>query len=134
MKAAKLVQLFEEKPFPGVLCSSDGQGDVNAAIFGSVRLLDDRTLVVGLGDNRTVENLRVNPKATYVFFAPDPNILAWQGARLYLEAVGFEDSGPVYTETVACAAKAAGKNAAAMLKTAVVFRIERIRPLVDLGR
>ncbi len=134
MKAIKLLQLLETHSTPGVLCSSDGHGDVNAAIFGSVRLLDEQTLTIGLGDNRTIENLRVNPRAAYIFYEPGPDILSWQGARLYLEAVSFENSGPVFEETVAFTTKAAGKNAAAMLKAAVVFKIISVRPLVDLCR
>lgn len=134
MKRSNLLQLLKADPTPGVLCSSDGHGEVNAAVFGSVRLLDEQTLVVGLGDNRTLENLRTSPRATYIFFEPGPNLLAWQGARLYLEVVSFEDSGPLFDETVACASAAAGKSAASMLNSAVVFKINRVRPLVDLNR
>ena len=119
---------------PGVLCTSDGKGEVNAAIFGSVRLLDKQTIVIGLGDNRTCENLLKNPKATYVFFEPGPNMLTWRGARLYLEATKFENSGELLEQIIAETEAVAGKMAASMLKTVVHFNITDVRPLIDLSR
>jgi hypothetical protein len=133
MDRNKLKTMLNDHHIPGILCSSNGEGDVNAAIFGSVRLLDKQSIVVALGDNRTLKNLHENSKATYIFFTPGQTLLAWQGARLYLETVSFEESGSLFDEIVAETRVSAGKRAAQMLKTAVVFKINDVRPLVDLA-
>ena len=114
MTREKIIALLGSNPPPGVLCSSDGAGEVNAAVFGSIHLLDDQHIAVGLGDNRTLDYLRKNPKATYIFYTPGKNPLAWQGARLYLLATAFENSGPLLERIVADTERIAGVMAAGM--------------------
>ena len=134
MSREKLLAMLADQQLPGVLCSSDGKGDVNAAVFGSVQLLDEQKIVVGLGDNRTLENLQKNPKATYIFYTPGQSVLTWQGARLYLNATQFDKSGQLFDQVIADAEIAAGKMAASMLTTVVIFEINEVRPLIDLSR
>lgn len=134
MNRDKLLAMLADQQIPGVLCSSDGKGQVNAAVFGSVRLLDDQKIVVGLGDNRTLENLQKNPKATYIFYTPGQSVLTWQGARLYLKVIRFDKTGQLFDQVIADAEIAAGKMAASMLTNAVTFEINEVRPLIDLSR
>jgi hypothetical protein len=117
----------------GTLSTADGSGTVDSAIFGSGRWLDDDTLVLGLGDNRTLANLRENPKGVFLFFEPGETLLAWKGARLYLELVAMETSGARFDDIVAGVRVAAGRTAARGIRAAVTFRIREIRPIIDLG-
>ncbi len=47
----------------GVLGTADKQGQPNTAYFGSLRLMEDGSVVLGLGKNRSLKNLEENPLA-----------------------------------------------------------------------
>jgi len=129
------LRLFINRPegMPGVLSTSDGQGGVNGAIFGSARLTDEGLLLLGLGENRSLRNLRRHNRAVLTLFEPGNNPLAWQGARLYLEVSGIEHEGVEFAQLTARIRQAAGVRAARRIRAAVFFRITEIRPLIDLS-
>ncbi len=131
MNQEQLTLLLRELPH-GVLCSSDGAGNVNAAVFGSAQLLADGQLVLGLGKNLTLKNLQRNPKATYVAYRVGNPIINSEGVRLYLELECFETTGPRFEKTIDSIEKQAGKFAARQTKTVAVFKINSIRPLIDI--
>lgn len=134
METRQLMDFFKAEGRFGVLSTADREGAVNAAIFGSARLLDTQTLALGLGDNRTLDNLKRNPQGVFLCFEPGATLLAWQGARLYLEVAEIASRGPLFDEIVAETARRAGRAAARGLRAVVTFRITGIRALVEFAR
>jgi len=63
-------------------------GYIDSAIFGSPRMTDEKTVVMGLGKNRTLTYLRQNPHAVWLIMEPGETIMEWKGIRLYLKAPG----------------------------------------------
>jgi len=90
-------EIFEIANKPGrigVLATASANGDPNVAYFGSPRLMDDGTVVMGLGKNHTLKNLEENPKAVFFVVAEGPVSFQTPGYRLYLEARTIEKEGP----------------------------------------
>ena len=131
MTESKLAEIFAEHP-AGVLSTADGQGNVNAAVFGSARLVGTDRIVLGLGDNRTLANLRQNPQAVLLFYTLGRMVFDSRGIRLYLQLEDLLQSGPLFSETVHDIEAKAGKMAARSITTVVRFKVSAIRPLIDL--
>jgi len=131
MDRKQLMALFNKQPRIGVLATSNKLGDVNAAVFGSPRMIDENTVVMGIGPNRSYRNLERNPKAVFIVVEPGKTPADWIGARVYLEAVEMETGGPFFDEIKRGVAKAAGQQAADMLQAAIRFRIADVRPIMD---
>ncbi len=117
----------------GVLATASATGEPNVAYFGSPRLMEDGTLVMGLGNNRTLKNLEENPKAVFFVVAEGPVSFQTPGYRLSLEARTIEKEGPVVDGVRAKIAEAAGTEAAKMIAAGVVFNITAIRNLIEMG-
>ncbi len=132
MTIQQLTDFFAREDHSGVLSTADQKGNVNAAIFGSGRLLDEKTLVFGLGDNRTLGNLKQNPQAVFLCFEQGTTVFDWHGARIYLEAVEIISQGSLFDDIVSAIMQRAGRVAARSIRAVVVFTITGIRPLVDL--
>jgi hypothetical protein len=118
----------------GTLGTADAQGRPNVAYFGSPRLEEDGTFVIGLAKNRTLKNLEVNPHA--VFFCLEesaPVSFTSKGYRLYLKVRELQTSGAQLDAIRDAIAKAAGPGAAKMIAAAVVFDVTEIRPLIAMG-
>ncbi len=130
MTQLNLLEIFAEHA-TGTLSTADSQGKVDAAVFGSCRLIDDNTVAVGLGNNRTLANLKSNPHATLLFATPSPSVFSWQGARIYLELKELVDTGSLFDEMIAEIERKAGKMAARTIKTVSTFSITEVRPIVD---
>jgi hypothetical protein len=63
-------EVFETVNKPGrvgVLGTANKQGQPNAAYFGSLTLTEESTVVLGMGDNRSLKNLKENPLAVCYF-------------------------------------------------------------------
>ncbi|HDP24128.1 MAG TPA: pyridoxamine 5'-phosphate oxidase family protein [Deltaproteobacteria bacterium] len=116
-----------------VLATTDSEGRVNVATFGSFHLADDSTAIVMLGDNRSYENLQENPFAACMVTLHGKTGLAAQGCRLYLKVRSIEDSGETWEE-VKGMVKARIGDAAEMLKHLVRFDIMEARPILDFGQ
>lgn len=134
MDRRQLMALVNRPTRLGSLSTSDGQGNLNAAVVGSARMVDDETLLLGLGDNRSLRHLRCHPRAVFLAFEPGPNLLAWQGARLYLELTAIDESGLLFERVVDKVRETAGEMAARTIRAAVSFRITAVRPLIDRGK
>lgn len=130
MAQTELAKLLQDLP-PGVLCTSDGKGDVDAAVFGSAQLQADGRFVVALGDNRTLRNLQQNPKAAYIAYRAGKTLLDSKGVRLHLELEKCAAEGPLFDEALAQVELNAGKYAARLIKTVAIFRIDAVRPLIE---
>jgi hypothetical protein len=128
------VEYFNRRPRIGTLSTADKAGRVNAAVFGSLKMIDEMTVVMGLGRNRTLANLRENPNAVYMIMAPGGSVPEWKGVRAYLEMLDCETEGKRLDEIIADIAERAGKAGADMIYAAVTFRVEDVRPIADFGQ
>ena len=48
-----LMEYFNRQPRLGTLSTADQNGKVDSAYFGSPRMIDEKTIFMGLGNNRT---------------------------------------------------------------------------------
>ena len=131
---SKLMDYFNKSPRIGTLSTADRAGTVDSGVFGSPRMTDEKTVVMGLGKNRTLANLQQNPHAVYLIMTPGATIMDWKGIRVYLKAQKIATSGPVLDTFKAQMAKVAGEEAAKMLYAVVNFEVTEIRPLIDMGQ
>jgi len=133
--SSKLVAYFNKQPRLGCLSTADRHGRVDAAYIGSIRLLDDKTATVGLGQNRTLTNLQENPYAVFLIMEPGPTPPQWRGLRVYLRMTACHTSGPKLAEKRAEIAEKIGAEAASqMIQAAVTLEVEAVRPLLDAGQ
>jgi hypothetical protein len=134
MDRHELMTLFNKYPRIGTLSTANREGDVNVAVFGSPRMIDENSVVMGIGENRSFRNLQRNPKAVFIVMEPGgEEMMDWKGARVYLEATDMETEGRFYDEIKKNIANAAGRQAADMIHAAVRFKITEVRPIVDMG-
>jgi len=115
-----------------ILSTVDKSGQPNSAIFGSVQIRGQQ-LVVGISNNRSLQNLRQNGSAVLMVVIPGENILSFKGARLYLECNAIENTGNLLEELKDAATKQAGRAAGRMIQHAVRFAIREDRDLVDMS-
>jgi len=131
MDRKELMSLFNNPNRFGTLSTSDGEGNLNAGIFNSLRMVDGNTVVMAIGDNRSLANMRKHSKAVFLFFEPGPDPFAWKGARVYLEVVKIEGEGDLFDKMVENVRAAAGDQAASGIRAVVTFNIENARPIID---
>ena len=89
----ELMEYFNKQPRLGTLSTANKEGRVDVAYFGSARMTDEKTVVVGLGHNRTFANLRENPYAVFMIMQPGEEPTSWKGVRLYLKMTECQESG-----------------------------------------
>ena len=131
---SKLMDYFNKSPRIGTLSTADRAATVDSGVFGSPRMTDEKTVVMGLGKNRTLANLQQNPHAVYLIMTPGATIMDWKGIRVYLKAQKIATSGPVLDTFKAQMAKVAGEEAAKMIFATVSFEVTEVRPLIDMGQ
>jgi hypothetical protein len=134
MNAAQAMEFINRPGSYGILATVGPGGESNAALFASARMPDEQTLVLGLGENRSLAYLRDNPRACFLVYEPGANPLLWRGVRLYLRLEEIKTSGPLFETLVAGVKEQAGEPAANAIRAAVLFKITAIRPLIDLPR
>ncbi len=130
----KLMEYFNKQPRLGCMSTSGKEGKVNVACFGSPRMVDEKTVAMGLGKNRTFNNLQENPKAVFIIMEPGKTTSEWKGVRVYLKMKECETSGEKLEKMRAQIAKIAGEAAAKTVHAAVTFEIEEVRPIIDFGQ
>ncbi len=130
----KLIEYFNKQPRLGTLSTADKNGKVNSAYFGSPRMVDEKTIFMGLGNNRTFANLQDNPRAVFMVMEPGKTIRDWKGIRLYVTMTECQTSGKKLEDMRATLAKNAGEAASKMIHAAVTFKVQEIRPLADFGQ
>jgi hypothetical protein len=131
---SKLMDYFNKSPRIGTLSTADKAGNVDSAIFGSPRMTDEKTVVMGLGKNRTLANLQQNPHAVFLIMEPGATLMDWKGIRVYLKTKKIATSGPELDTFKAQMAKVAGEEAAKMIHAVVNFEVGEVRPLIDMGQ
>jgi hypothetical protein len=130
----KLMEYFNKSPRIGTLSTASKAGKVDSAVFGSPHMTDEKTVVMGLGNNRTLANLQENQNAVFMIIEPGKAFLDWKGVRVYLSVKTLATSGPQLEAFKNQMAQVAGKEAADMVHAMVVFEIREIRPLIDMGQ
>lgn len=130
----KLMGYFNKQPRLGVLATANNEGLLNAAYFGSPQMVDEKTIVMGLGENRTLSYLKENPNAVYLIMEPGASLPEWKGVRIYLKCVDLQTSGEKLDHIKTKIAEKAGEGAAQMIKAAATFEVGEIRPLADFGQ
>jgi hypothetical protein len=128
------MEYFNKSPRLGTLSTADKAGKIDSAVLGSPRMTDEKTVVVGLGKNRTLANLQQNPHAVYLVMEPGATLKDWKGVRVYLTAKNIATSGPVLNTYKTQMAKVAGEEAAKMMAAVVNFEVTEVRPLIDMGQ
>ncbi|UCF93458.1 MAG: pyridoxamine 5'-phosphate oxidase family protein [Desulfobacterales bacterium] len=132
--SAKLMEYFNKQPRLGTLSTSSKDGKINVAYFGSPRMVDEKTVVMGLGQNRTFAYLQENPNAVFMIMEPGKTLSEWKGVRVYLQMTDCQTAGAKLDQIRAKIAEVAGEGAAKMIHAAVTFAIQEIRPLADFGQ
>jgi hypothetical protein len=130
----KLMNYFNKQPRLGTLSTSGKDGRVNVAYFGSPLMTDPKTVFLGLGNNRTLANLKENPWAAYMIMEPGNTLPEWKGVRLYLKVTEIETEGNKLEQIRRFIVEKAGPNAAKGIQAAVTFEVIEIRPLADFGQ
>lgn len=133
MDRKELMEMFNKRPRIGSLSTADMEGNVNVAVFGSPQMVDEETVVMGIGRNRSLKNLKENPRAAFIVMEPGDTPAEWSGARVYLEAQTVDQDGEFYEDIKANIAKMAGAQAAKMIFAAVRFKITEVRPILDMN-
>ena len=133
MDRKKVMEMFNRAARIGALATANASGDVNVAVFGSPRMIDEDTVIMGIGDNRSYRNLQENPKASFILIEPGGSPAEWGGARLYLEVDEFERYGEVLDSIRAKIRKMAGNKSADAVVAAIRFKVTDIRPLIAPG-
>lgn len=129
-----LMEYFNKEPRLGVLSTSSKSGEVDSAYFGSPRMMDESTVIVALGKNKTLANLQENPNACYFIMEPGKSIMEWKGLRVYLKMSRCETSGETLDLMKKIISERAGEAAGKMIHAAVTFSVAAVRPLVDFGQ
>ncbi len=117
----------------GVLSTVDKQGQPNAAYFGSLRLMEDGLVVLGMGNNRSLTNLGENPLAALFCVTESPVAFNTPGCRLYLKVKEIQKEGPLLDGVKKAIAEIAGEDAAKMIVAGVAFEVTGTRSLVAMG-
>ncbi len=131
--SAKVKEYLQQDARSNVLATTDQSGRVNIAIFGSLRLIDDSSLIMMTGDKRSFANLRENPFAACLVTLHGKTGPNQEGCRLYLKVRAIEDEGEKWRE-VKAHLKARVGNAADGLNHLIWFDIEEARPILDMGQ
>ncbi|PLX82971.1 MAG: pyridoxamine 5-phosphate oxidase [Desulfuromonas sp.] len=125
------IDIFNDPQRIATLSTIDAEGQPNAAVFDSLRMLDDQTVIMASGANRTLANLRSNPQAVCLFTIPGDTPLLYQGGRLYLTVESIQEEGDQLEQLKEGVRQAAGEMAANSIRAAVTFRVTGYRPLID---
>ena len=133
MERKQVMEMFNRTPRIGTLSTCDKNGNVNVAVFGSPMMVDENTVIMGISQNRSLRNLKENPKSVFIVIEPGAKMSDWKGARVYLEAKAIDETGPFFEEVIEGIVKVAGESARQMLKAAVRFEIQEIRPILAQG-
>jgi len=132
--SSKLVEFFNKQPRLGGLSTASKDGKPNIAYFLSPHMIDEKTVIMSLGNNRTFANLLENPYAAFMIFEPGMALSDWKGLRIYLKMKEYQTSGKMLEMMRAQVGQMAGAEAAKGVHAAVTFEVQEVRPLVDFGQ
>lgn len=133
MERKQVMEMFNKTARIGALATTNKTGDVNVAVFGSPRMIDEETVVMAIGDNRSYTYLQANPKAAFIVIEPGDSPTQWKGVRLYLEVAAMEAYGELLDSMREKIRKLAGDRSANAIKAAIRFKVVDVRPLIAPG-
>ncbi|SEA44304.1 Pyridoxamine 5'-phosphate oxidase [Desulfuromusa kysingii] len=129
----KILEIVNTLGYIGTIATANTQGQPNVAYFGSPQLTEDGTIVMGLGNNRTLQNLAENPLAVFLCIAESPVVFTTPGYRLYLQVREIQKEGSILDRVKKVIAEVAGAAAADGIVAGVVFDVTEVRPLIAMG-
>ena len=132
--SSKLMEYFNKQPRLGTLSTSAKDGNVDVAVFGSPRMIDEKLVYMGIGKNRSLTYLEQNPHAVYIILEPGKALADWKGIRMYLKVKSIATSGTIFDTYKSQLAKEIGEAAAGMIHAGVTFEVTEVRPIVDMGQ
>ena len=119
----ELKEYFQDNKGLTVLSTSDGQGNVDSAIYSPPRFLGDGRIGFIMRENLSYANIQENPNACILFIEDTEG---YKGKRLYLKKVAEDDNPELINEHL--------KRCSHPIKEAkrhmVYFELTRERPLV----
>ena len=127
--SSKLVEFFNKSPRIGSLSTAGKDGTVNVGVFGSPIMEDEKTITMGLGNNRTFKNLQENPHAVFIVMEPGESPDKWKGVRVYLKMTECQTSGDKLDKL-----KERLGPYGAMMQAAITFEVTELRPVLDMGQ
>lgn len=130
MDRKEVMAFFNKRPRIGTLSTSNGKGDVNVAAFGSPQMIDAETVVMGIGNNRSLGYLKENPNAVFMVMEPGKTAADWKGFRVYLKAESIEIEGTLLDEVKGKIAEAVGRAAAGQIRAAIRFKVVDVRGII----
>lgn len=145
---SNLIEYFNKTPRLGILITSNADGQVDSAVFGSPQMIDEKTVIAASANNRTFSNLKENPHAMYMILEqcldspketnmnmePGSSVMDWKGIRVYMKLKEYATSGELLDMIRSQAANFVGEEGAKMIHAALTFEVYEIRPLVDFGQ
>ena len=130
MDRKQVMEMLNRKTRIGALATANNKGDVDVAVFGSPRMIDEDTVIMAIGDNRSYGYLQENPKASFLVIEPGDTPSSWKGVRLYLEIDTMERYGELLDSLRENIRKVAGDQSANAIVAAIRFKITEVRPLI----
>ena len=131
MDRKEIMAFFNKRPRNCLISTANSKGEVNVAVYGSPRMIDENTVVLGTGDKRSYKYLKENPKAAIIVAEPGEIKHDSAAVRVYLEVTSIDTEGDLFNQVKEGVAERAGKAAADGLHAAVSFKITDVRPLID---
>jgi hypothetical protein len=111
----------------GVLSTSSADGKVNSAVYARPLVINETTLVWGMTDKRTYENLTHNRHAAFLF---KTSSAGFSGVRLGLELIRTEEQGDLLAIIKKNTDEIVGPGAGAAVTHAAWFKVTEMRPLI----
>lgn len=121
-----LAELFSH-PGLGVMSTASPDGTVNSAVYARPHVIDETTLVWGMTDKRTFQNLTRNRHAAFLFKTGGPG---FSGVRLALELIKTEESGPMLAKIKENADATVGPGTGTAVTHTVWFTVTEVRALI----
>jgi hypothetical protein len=97
-------------------------------------MVDEKTVVMTLRENRTLANLQENPYAVFAIMEPGDTLPEWKGIRVYLKMISCQTTGEKLETMRANAVQRIGEATAKLIHAAVTLEIYDIRPIIDSGQ
>ena len=123
----KLGEYFENAKGRGVMATSDGTGNLTAAVYARPHFIDEENVAFIMADRLTHTNLQSNPHAVYLFMEWGEKYV---GKRLYLSKTR-EEKDSVLIEKIrrreSCPVDEGYKEGNRFL---VYFKIDKVLPLI----
>ena len=131
MERKEVMAFFNKRPRNCLICTTNGKKEVNVAVYGSPRMIDEDTVVLAVMNNRTYRNLQKNPKAAIIVVEPGEIKHDSKAVRVYLEVTAVETEGDLLNRFKEEIGARAGKEVADSLQAALRLKITDVRPLID---